>query len=336
MKKSKLIVPAALAIMLLGTAASVSSTVAWFSSNRAVELSTTSLSVKSIDGNLTLEGKNEVGTLLGDSYAEISQINFTTARHAVMTDGSVDLSGNVYRKSYKSTETTNFTVSDKTTEGYKRAVGDTDYYFAMSWDLKFSYDFAGDATQVNLYLDPSSKIYQMDNNQEVAWGASNSTYKGFRVAFIAGNHSTLSSNSTKVWAPEQNENLCGFVNSVNNNFAVVGTNDTAIPETDPVQYNSDGYHGGQYNQPVEQTPVINLIAKNTTGTVAATAESGAASAPNCLGSFNKEASNDPSTLEFTCFAWFEGTDPNIVTSAQTYFDTLFASIKFFTRQNASA
>ena len=332
MKKSKIIVPAALAIMLLGTAASVSSTVAWFSSNRAVALSTTSLGVKSIDGNLSLEGKNEVGTLLGSEYAEITQINFTTTRNAVMTDGSVDLSGNVYRKSYKSTETTNFTVSDKTTEGYKRAVGDTDYYFAMSWDLKFSYDFAGDATQVNLYLDPSSKIYQLDNqDQEVAWGATNSTYKGFRVAFIAANHSTLSSNSTKVWAPEQNENLCGFVNSVNNNFAVVGTNDTAIPETDPVQYNSDGYHGGSYNQ----NSAVNLIAKNTTGTVAATAESGAASAPNCLGSFNKEASG-LSTLEFTCFAWFEGTDPNIVTSAQTYYDTLFASIKFFTRQNASA
>ena len=334
MKKSKLIVPAALAIMLLGTAASVSSTVAWFSSNRAVKLSTTSLSVKSIDGNLTLEGKNEVGTLLDSSYAEITQINFTTSRNAVMTDGSVDLLGNVYRKSYKSTETTNFTISDKTTEGYKRAVGDTDYYFAMSWDLKFSYDFAGDATQVNLYLDPSSKIYQMDNNQEVAWGASNSTYKGFRIAFIAGNHSTLSSNTTKVWAPEQNENLCGYVNSVNNNFAVVGTTDSVLNDTDPqnIVYDTDGYHGGLYNQ----NNAVNLIAKNTTGTVAATAESGATSAPNYLGSFNKEASNDASTLEFTCFAWFEGTDPNIVTSAQTYYDTLFAEIKFFTRQNASA
>ena len=54
MKKSKLIVPAALAVMLLSTAASVTGTVAWFTANRAVEIGAGKFEVTSTDGSLAV------------------------------------------------------------------------------------------------------------------------------------------------------------------------------------------------------------------------------------------------------------------------------------------
>ena len=310
MKKSKLIVPAALAVMLLSTAASVTGTVAWFTANKSVQVDTTAFSVKAIDGNLTVTPTANFGTSVGaNATTQIPEISI--ADNSVLTDGSVDhVNSVVYRKKYKGSDTTNFVDSES--ENYKRSVTvsnvTTDYYFAISWKLQFTYEFSGDAgTAINLYFDPASTATGAKDAAHTS--GTIETYKGFRIAFVADTAAaatetdTYIAGNTKVWAPLQVSSKCFYVNSVSQ----------SITEN----------AGASYASGV-------VLDSAMTGAVAATADTGASTAINCLGQFTGDGSKKVNIC-FTCYAWFEGTDENVVNNANATFGNVVTSMKFFIR-----
>lgn len=321
MKKSKLIVPAALAVMLLSTAASVTGTVAWFTSNKAVNTTLSSFTASSVGGNLTLTMTSAIGTENGATYTDDGLIVVKSG--VKLTDGSYDASdGTLYRTPYKATEPAtagdNFVAiasnaaSDKTQSGdgtYTRTVGATTYYFAVTWEMQFDYKFQGDTSNVNLYFNldetetvsnATKKKSRIDSVQAVAAEGSHTeqTYKGFRIAFVGKTGSTAKT----IWAPEQTSTNVKRISSVTTALAGVA-----------------------------QDSGVKVLASDTTPGVLSTADTGANTANNYLGTF--VGSGTPVTrLVFTCTAWFEGTDPNVINEAEM--DTVTAHMHFFVATNA--
>ena len=304
MKKSKLVVPAALAVMLLSTAASVTGTVAWFTANRSVHTQVSSFKVNSVDGNLVLTNTAGIGTSVANNVVSVDTTN------ATMTDGSVNhADGTVFRQGYKSTDTNKIVVSP-TSENYYRTVGSNKYYFAVQWNMRFTYTFAGDQTATNLYFDTDTALSKLTVTVGTAQGSATTyyeTHKAFRIAFVYDSaNSSDGVGSTKVWAPNQTEANCKYITAATNDLT--GT----------------AYSTG-------------LIASNTTGALLKSAEYGGSSVSNYLGQFTYNA-NAASYIQFKCYAWFEGTDPNIKTAdvnagELTSMDTVTADMEFFVRPN---
>ena len=301
MKKTKLIVPAALAVMLLSTAASVTGTVAWFTANRAVNTSVSSFTASSVGGNLSLTMGAGIGTTFANDVVSV-------ASGVKLTDGSFDASsGILYRTPYLATEpaasTDNFVaISTANDTNYKRVVGTQTYYFAVTWTMQFDYKFAGDTTAVNLYfnLDETETVSATTKNKSridytsavaAETGHSEQTYKGFRIAFVGTTGSTVKT----VWAPEQ-----------------TSANVKRISAT------TDATDG------VAQAGGVNVLANGDTAAVSyAATPTAAASGNNYLGQFTTSVTS----IIFTCTAWFEGTDANVINEAEM--DTVTAHMHFF-------
>ena len=299
MKKSKLIVPAALAVMLLSTAASVTGTVAWFTANRAVETSISSFKVSSIDGNLELTMGAGYGTTESNNVISVSTTN------SALTDASYNVNGTFHRSSYKSTETTKYTAVTPTAEGdCNRVVSTTTYWYVVTWTMTFDYTFAGDSASVNLYfnLDTAKSKITHTQAQAAATGNSAETYKGFRIAF----EGTTNSTAKIVWAPEQTASNCKTLNYTT-------LDDTANPAKTDAGVDYSG---------------VTVLASDTTAGITEAAETCGTAANNYIGQFtttNKQ-------IALKCTAWFEGTDPNVINGARM--DEVVAYMGFFVRTNA--
>ena len=307
MKKSKLIVPAALAVMLLSTAASVTGTVAWFTVNRAVDTYTGNFSVESVDGNLSLTAAAVTGTTESNGVVSI-------ASGAKMTDASYDAStGNLYRHPYTAAETnalaTGHTFVEKTESeaNWKRTVTvnttSTVYYYAVSWTYTFTYVYGSDTNTLNLYLSTDSgKSYftKESANRNATGDHTEQTWKGFRIAFI---NSAASTGSTVVWAQQQ-----------------IGDNVKHIHATNTAETG------------VAQDSGVKVLASDTApaNTVLETAESGGTSVNNYIGQFTSSVTS----ITVKCVAWFEGTDPNVINEAEM--DTVSAHMRFFVRPHSAS
>ena len=91
MKKSKLIVPAALAVMLLSTAASVTGTVAWFTANRAVTVDGSEFEVTTTDGNLRVNLSAVANCTVDDTNKKVTIAQTQTAGADTTSDDSDDV-----------------------------------------------------------------------------------------------------------------------------------------------------------------------------------------------------------------------------------------------------
>ena len=324
MKKSKIIVPA-LGLLVLSTAASVSGTVAWFTANRSYNTSINNIAVVSTTGSLKGSFEAGVGTTSSDGTA------IAVASDAVLTHGSFNHSTSLASwptddaatkfGSYTlaeavgdaaSTWTTNVTT-DATADNLLRLT-DADsnkVYTALTFRITLTYTTSNVTDTYGLFLNLDAGKSNVSHVTNTA-GTTNSedpgynkeTYKGFRLAFIGASEKV-------VWAANETTANCDYVKAVAAGAAEL----------------NGGY------------AATDLIASDTTANIAALSGTGAiedgltdaSTYVNYLGTFAiPGAGVTERKLSFLCVAWFEGTDPNVITGAAL--DSVTANMFFETRR----
>ena len=310
LKKSLLIVPA-MATLLFAAAGSVGGTVAWFSANTVFQTNITSFKVVNLEGDLNCTMSAGTGTSYDSGNKKIS-----VTTNAELTHGSFNHSDlNVYLKTgasaYASKATLN--TAGATTIGNLQAstytVGETTHtvYYAVTWSMAFTYKLpvsADEAEATNLYLDLANSVFTPTTGDS---SLSLKTQKGFRIAFIpnpAGSVTTSGNAAyTRVWADLETSDGCSYVASTST---------------------TSGYTNG------ETAASKVLISSADTATIAE-GTAGTTNLNYCLGQFSSFSSGD-SKIGFTCVAWFEGTDANVVSAASM--DQVAVNLAFYTRPNA--
>lgn len=312
MKKSKIIVPA-LSLILLSTVASVSGTVAWFSANRAVTVTTTDFAVTKLDGDLTAVVSAGEGTIkVNDQKVGIKTytVDEVTKSYS-LTDASYNKDSDMlYTKTLGSDDTVNgyktiCSLADaldetKTTKTWVASEVSHAYY-AISWTITFTND--GGAANSSLFFNTLSTANGGSSvtnaKQAGATEKSTKTYNAFRIAFICGTRMIT-------WAP---------------NHTVADTTSTA-----PALAKTTNVTGTALANVANET---NCVAPGSVSTLADVDTSSNHSArADYLGTFTKTGDASP-TLAVKCVAWYEGTDESLVNEAEL--DQVSASLKFYAR-----
>ncbi len=329
MKKSKVIVPA-MALLLFSTAASITGTVAWFTSVRTFDTSVGDFEVTKLDGNLACEMSALYGTKkVGD---DISLGDPSHANHAVrMGDASFDHQNKTLYTNDPNGGA-NFVLLDTmaaagtggidgfaatnssawlyNTVGTVDSVGTKEYYYAVAWNMKFSFEFVAEARDVNVFFNykESSMAVQDGDGGAAAAGNTNDAAKGFRIAF-------LSRSATKVWG----EKFDGSA-AVKSEATYSSTSDTA-----------------QYVNGVGSDSIANYSASSFIGSsekaaaytkaVDADSNSTQTSRLDYIGTIVNAAGTANDYVVVTCVAWFEGTSKNVVDL--TRFAKITASMHFY-------
>ena len=338
MKKTKIIIPA-LGMLLLSTAASVTGTVAWFTSVSTANSNLTSFAIRKVGGALDVKVKtgaqNSDDGAAGSANEAPSVYGLTNYGYGTsLTDGSVTLGytgvDQVYMthgsydhkndKAYKPTNSAATAFAALNPNGSDWFVAGTDAsnhsmrtYFAVSWTLIFNYEFGGDTTPINLYFNGAasgegiSSVTKTANNPAEG---QKETYKGFRLAFV-----NSAASRSLVWADNQTYDKCSYLTATNGDPA------------DAFGSTSDNVILGSYTSPNSTNG--DLI--DSSGVVALDADaSGATTRADYLGQFTPSSTR----IIIKCVAWFEGTDENVINSATL--DTVAAALAFYTRNNQSA
>ena len=320
MKKSKIIIPA-LGMLLLSTAASVTGTVAWFTSMQTGRAEITSFAVTKTGGALIINYEAGVGTeLTGSSpnYTGVALKGHGTSNDATddvkLTHGSVNhATGNAYKPDDSLTVFTPV-AEPSSGNGYQWTVDGTStvdgkVYYAVSWTLNFQYTFNADTHDVYLYFDgsiasqntaPDTVTSTFTHSTVTAGSGTENTYKGFRLAMI-GSHPV-------VWAPGTTETD----DEVYQSNATAGDTKTSYTRNAYAEggnlIDAAGYahckSGALPNAPTERADYLGTFVYAT-------------------------ATNKVSTLSVKCIAWFEGNDNNVVDSASL--DEVSAALGFYTR-----
>ena len=303
MKKSKIIIPA-LGMLILSTAASVTGTVAWFTTVSTAQANLTSFAVRKLGGDLGLVIKTAAD---GESYGVGTDLS----------GGSVVLAGTdpaLCDASYKHTSTASVYKANASanafqtvaSSGWKVTSGGKDTYYAVSWTLEFTYTFGGDATNVNLYYDLDQA--SLTGTQVTAGNgvnASKETWKGFRIAFISGAR-------TLVWAGgHTSSEASGLKYQAGTAVA------NATTYTSPNATNGDLVTG--FGASGDYAAAVHASSED---------DPAAATRADYIGTFTT-ANN---TLSVQCIAWYEGNDANVVNGARM--DTVAAVMAFYTRTAA--
>ena len=193
MKKAKILVPA-MGMMLLSTAAAVSGTMAWFTANRAVSVSTTDFTIQALDGNFVVTATDIEGVTIANNVvspkgnmgdASYDHVNGIAYTDIPKDDGSQP-------DTYKSVGTLAAAAGESPidTDAIWK-VGSTTMYYAVAWNLHFEYTFAGDTSNLNLFFN----IHDASFTPTTGTGtATTHTANGFRLALIAPT-------KTVIWAP---------------------------------------------------------------------------------------------------------------------------------------
>ena len=331
MKKSKIIIPA-LGMLLLSTAASVSGTVAWFTTVSTAKAEITSFAVRKLGGDLDYAVTAGTGTKKVTDSDPKSAITLAGDQPA-LCDSSfdhlavMDYKANSSATSFSPIETANNSgISDET----KWAINGTDAaghamvtYYAVSWSYTFTYTFGGDTTPVNLYLDSQGSTATATKNDGSAIGSTgNQTYKGFRIAFMNQAASGTDSGRSVVWAKNQAAAQCKFIDSDTTVEYVDHDSNPATPKQ--AQYTNNGAYTG-----VNSSSAAGDLLDSTGLAPLAESDAGVATRADYLGQFTT-TSNE---ITIKCVAWFEGTDPNVVNESEM--DTVAAALNFYTRATAA-
>lgn len=313
-KKSLIIAPA-LGVLLLASVGSVSGTVAWFSSVSQFDTSISQFAVTQLDGNLdcVMTPIAAKGTVAGASDNTVA-----VKANAKMTHASYD---HVTQKL--------FTVSSENANGYREVTDNwvarsssPEVYWAVSWQMTFSYDF-GEETKANLFLDTTASVVRLSATAD---SAAKETIKGFRIAFVglaagaSGSATTTGSTTvTRIWANQQASASCKYFDNTTVAAAIsAGTYNAGT-------YMAEGTGGTAYASGIVNGS-DNKVARPAEGTTTTIG------GENYLGQFLKNGSTQQK-LDFVCVAWFEGLDVNVMTGARM--DSLIASMKFYTRESSN-
>ena len=323
MKKSKIIIPA-LGMLLLSTAASVTGTVAWFTSMQTGQAQITSFAVTKTGGSLATEFVAGVGTeLTGTSpnYTGVALKGYSTTSDAtddvMLTHGSYNHATN---SAYIPDDSlTRFTpVAEPTSgNGYQWTVDGTEsvagkVYYAVSWTINFKYTYSSDHKDVYLYFDgsisgtpaPSSTFTHATNT---AGSGSENTYKGFRLAMVNGSTRVIWAPGTSTAGDEQYQSNT-TAGDTKSSYGATNAYDASGSLIDAAGY-AHCKAGQLPNNPTQRADYI--------------------------GTFTfASATNNVATISVKCVAWFEGNDSNVVDSASL--DQVSATMGFYTRIAAAA
>lgn len=302
MKKSKVLVPA-MALLLFSTAASITGTVAWFTSTRTFETSTGDFEVAKLEGNLSCEATQLIGTSVTDNVISIATDGSVGATKAVLGDASFD---HTQKKLYTDTDVVStYELLDTmaatspaengftgTVNNWKyNTVGTTTYWYAVAWNLTFSYQFVAETTNVNVFFNINAST--MTPTQTVAHASGNDTAKGFRIAF-------LSNSSAKVWGKLCDKN-CMELNSSSSWVSKDG-----------------GYNPAYVSSTTGTTAYTssNFIDSTTTLAAATNSTTNQTSRLDYLATITNPGDASSASVTVTCVAWYEGTDPNVVDASR--------------------
>ena len=296
MKKSKIIIPA-LGMLILSTAASVTGTVAWFTTVSSATANITSFAVRKLGGDLSYVVAAGTGTEKVDS-SDTSSITLTGTNPA-MCDASFNHSTkHPWKANSTASAFTEITTENVANWGVTSASPAQVTYYAVSWSYTFTYTFGGDSTAMNLYFDSAASTVTPTQTQAAAGSQTEQTYKGFRIAFICD-----SSSRAVVWAKHQSSANCHYVTAANNQAGAYSNVNSTSAAGDLIDSTN-----------------MTAISENSTGTVARA---------DYLGQFTTAAN----TLTIKCVAWFEGTDPNVINGSEM--DSVAAALTFYTRPLAA-
>lgn len=272
MKKSKIILPA-VALLTISTVAAASSTVAWFTANRTVNVEVSEVAVYNPESNL-----NVTLSTVANSGATATDKKVTMPKY--MRDGSVDAAtGKVYKKdvvaeTYEAlTDNTYFTDTALITG----ETGPQNIYRATSWKMTFSMVGAA-ADDYAVLIDMTNTVTNFKrNDDEVNSKDTKKISESFRIAFVAGNQVTV----LAPWATEDD------LTYVTNNAANGNYKDNKVTVTGKAIASAEIASTDKGTKLTAANGYIGTIAKSAD---AATA----------------------SELVVTCYAWFEGEDPACV------------------------
>lgn len=302
MKKAKILVPA-LGMMMLSTAAAVSGTMAWFTANRAVQVTTTSFEVEALDGSLDVIAKAKVGTSVDVATKKIVSItsgyklgdaSFNHTNSTLYTDVPTD--DGSQPTSYSVVDTLANAAADNT----KWQVGTTTNYYAIAWDLEFTYSFKGDTRPMDLFFDFSHSTCV--RTEETAGSGSGQTANGFRIAMICGSE-------ILIWAP----NRAGTVSEEAQVYKYVNTTSATANYT-----NHD--------------PLVLSDTSATLDPVVAADDAAHSTRVDYLAQMTNATPGETNVKTVTCVAWFEGCDPDVINESSM--DSVVNTLKFYVRRGA--
>ena len=322
MKKSKVIIPA-MALLLFSTAASVTGTVAWFTSTRTFESKAGNFQVGQLDGNLACDVTAGIATTKnGDN-----DISF--AANSILADASynhtndhlyTDIAGAA--NSYQDLGAWASTAAGS--QWKHGEVGTVTYYYAATWTLTFHYTFVAEQTNINLFFNITDATASITKSGSTSYSEGDTqpdanTAQGFRIAFVSGTTIGTPGDGV-VWAPYQTQTNAPAIRYVASTsglgtYAAVGaTGDLLDATSSSIEALQNGAGKGQ-----------------APGTKPAT------TATNYLGTFVKPAANAEQTVDLPIriTAWFEGTDPSIVTNPSTVMQALKVTMPFYVRDAAA-
>ena len=308
--KRPLIIGLSLAFVAFTTAASITSTVAWFSTTRVLVTSAGTFSIKQPDGNLDAEIGAGVGTLLSEDGKTVKIRHETEGKQNFLLDASVNMyTKTAYRLNSESSGDTDkydaLGTLSKTNWMVKTTTEDdveTDNYAAVSWTITFKYEFREETSNVGVYLNLGSSEFTHSATPRKAKkeGQEDYSYKGFRIAFIPDTYVNSGSvDQPFVW---------GYNDSAANTLKYV----SGIRSEDAVAYSNNNYvkSNGSYT--------LKPDGPGNTG------------APERICTL----STSDTSCEVTCIAWFEGEDINVVEGTQM--DIVSAYMSFYVRSDIAS
>lgn len=325
MKKSKLIVPAALAVMLLSTAASVTGTVAWFTANRTVSIDADNFEVVSTDGSLSysLTAGNCTSVTGSGTSAKVSvstdlkltdaSVDFTTASAPrVFTDEALDTGNqpNTFSEVTLGSGKTFLSANEYAVPGTNNTV-----FYCATWKITFSYDFNGGPTSVDLFFNAGESTMSYTKTRDALNSATTNTFTGFRIGMAT-------SSKAIVFADHETLGYCNYITQSGTNAAAVASSAAAGSYA---AYTLVSASGGNLVDSSITTSNFALAVDGTNGNT---------SRGDYLGTISKPAEGTTGTFDVNCYAWFEGTDPGIVNNSE--FHKMASALKFYTRRPYSA
>ena len=308
MKKSRIIIPA-LGMLLLSTAASVSGTVAWFTSMQTGTADISSFAVTKTGGNLTVEQEAGAGTALsGEAIVLGTNVNLTHGSYDHVNDIAYYPNDIASACTAVARPTASADYNNWALPGTEDKV-----FFAVSWTINFKFEWGTSSNDVYLYFDGTvgTGATSTFTPKTLADGTPTSsnlaTYHGFRLAMI-GTGKVIWAPGTDVVADEVYQT--GTAIDSQGIYASSGT------ATTPNTYVSTG-------SIIDKTGLDADKSSPTPSTARA----------DYLATFSRSGSEATTEVSVVCVAWFEGNDDNVVDEAEL--DKVTATLGFYTRVAAA-
>jgi hypothetical protein len=354
MKKSKVIIPA-MALLLFSTAASVTGTVAWFTSTRVFTSNVASFGINAVEDNLEATVAPRVGTALSGSTIVAGSTNTGSTNPAAVPNrlyhGSFNtLSGTGAENASLNNATNAWILNpdrDGSTNNFTPCGTEDTAYSAYHGTGETSLD-ADNGWLVRKNAKTKENNEDKTYNYYVAFSWSvtfNYTFGGTASDNVA---IFLDTNLSNIALDGENstirESLSGGTNKNTSAGFRIALYTAASPSTGRIFANNDTKtYIDAPNKPVSDNPndysqygsgVFNKHTTNAGRKAENLTSTNAQALPEYVCSIAKTAQTNAGSTTIICVAWFEGTDTNVVTEARM--QTVKASLTFYARNLANS